>query len=754
MAFDKAKAVRAAEKHLSQGKITHAIQEYRRIVENDAKDVAALNTLGDLYSRANQKQEAIECFTRVAEHYRTQGFALKAIAMYKKVYRLMPDSLDVAVKLASLYEQQGLNVEARTEYVTIADSLTRAGRTRDALDVLTRVADLDPHNAAVRLRIAEGYDREGFREEAAPAFVEAGARFAAQGEHEKALDAYERALAIKPHDTAILTGWLDVHTRLGSPDEAAEKIESAAAARPGDADLLELLARAYIDSENAESAEHAVERLAALDSTKRFLFSDVVRLHVKAGDTNAALRLLEPRAEQMLSEGKEEELISLVNDILARDPDNIVALKTLVRAHVWQRNDASLRSVLERLAETAAEAGLANEERSALAELVRLAPDETEFRDRLNALGGAPDLEGDIQTSFVAPTTSFASDEVPTFESFMFETNEAAISSSEEVQSQTVSEFEWNTIEEPAPVAASEQTAASFADLNEFTDAVPSAGTEAPVASFQEAGFDISLEAQREERPADSSERIAALLAQELESVDFYLTQGYTDIARETLDMLEKQYGASPMIEERRARMGTAEPKTVEETQTEASPSVEMSNFAVYDVAASENLTTQADGAPRDNEIDNGLAAIFDEFRAAVEEEQAPPVADYETHYNLGLAYKEMDLYDDAIEEFQKAAAIVAPQDGTPRYLQCCNLLGHCFMRQELPQVAAMWFRKGLDAPGHTEDEYQALRYELATAYEQMGDLDRALKTYMEVYGIDVSYRGVSDKLRELKAKV
>lgn len=74
-------------------------------------------------------------------------------------------------------------------------------------------------------------------------------------------------------------------------------------------------------------------------------------------------------------------------------------------------------------------------------------------------------------------------------------------------------------------------------------------------------------------------------------------------------------------------------------------------------------------------------------------------------------------------------------------------------MSKGMGQVAAMWFRKGLDAPGHTEDEYQALRYELGTAYEQMGDTARAIETFNEVYGINVSYRGVSDKLRELRAQ-
>jgi tetratricopeptide (TPR) repeat protein len=150
--------------------------------------------------------------------------------------------------------------------------------------------------------------------------------------------------------------------------------------------------------------------------------------------------------------------------------------------------------------------------------------------------------------------------------------------------------------------------------------------------------------------------------------------------------------------------------------------------------------------------IDPGLAEVFDEFREALEDggEEAS-AADYETHYNLGLAYKDIELFDQAIEAFQTAIGACAPGDGTPRYLHCCNMLGHCFMQKGMPKAAALWFRKGLDAPGHTEDEYQALRYELGTAYELMGDTQRAIDTFTEVYGISVSYRGVADKLRELQ---
>jgi len=136
-----------------------------------------------------------------------------------------------------------------------------------------------------------------------------------------------------------------------------------------------------------------------------------------------------------------------------------------------------------------------------------------------------------------------------------------------------------------------------------------------------------------------------------------------------------------------------------------------------------------------------------------VEAEDPAPDGDYETHYNTGLAYREMGLIDQAVEELQGAIALVAPQDGTSRYLQCCNLLGHCFMQKNMPRPAAMWFKKGLETPGHTEDEYQALRYELGLAYEHMGNLERALEIFSEVYATDVNYRGVATKLRDLQAQ-
>jgi tetratricopeptide (TPR) repeat protein len=236
------------------------------------------------------------------------------------------------------------------------------------------------------------------------------------------------------------------------------------------------------------------------------------------------------------------------------------------------------------------------------------------------------------------------------------------------------------------------------------------------------------------------------------------MAQGYQDIALNTLDMLEQQFGAHAEIAGRRAKLASLPPESAVsiEFPVEA-PVFQAPNAKSAAFNSPPTLTARApqpdvQAAPARPNIDPGLAAIFDEFRTAVEEEDAPVDGDFETHYNLGLAYKEMELLDEAVEAFQVAASLVAPRDGTPRYLQCCNLLGHIFIKKQMGRLAVMWLQHGLDAPGHTEDEYQALRYEMGLAHEQMGDLDKAIDVFSEVYGVNVSYRGVADKLRELQS--
>ena len=75
-------------------------------------------------------------------------------------------------------------------------------------------------------------------------------------------------------------------------------------------------------------------------------------------------------------------------------------------------------------------------------------------------------------------------------------------------------------------------------------------------------------------------------------------------------------------------------------------------------------------------------------------------------------------------------------------------------MQTGVPELAVKWLTKGLNVPNISDEERMALTYELGAAYEQAGNLDHALESFTEVYGVNVSYRNVNDRLKMLKARL
>ncbi|HXL81384.1 MAG TPA: tetratricopeptide repeat protein [Pyrinomonadaceae bacterium] len=749
MAFEKAKVLKAAEKFLSQGKINAAIKEYRQIIKHDDDDLTAVNMLGDLLARAGQKDEAISCFLRIAEHYREQEFRLKAIAMYKKIEKLKPRDPDIANKLGELYAAQGLVVDARAQFLIVADTYTRAGQTRKSLSVLHRIADLDPQNTSIRLQLAENYFKEGMENEAAKAFGEAGQRLLENGDLEKSHSAYLRALELKPNDKTLLRGLLSVTSALGTAEDAAEVLEKAVAEMPDDTVLASMLADAYVAADDAPGAERATALLLAHDASGYRRYIEVARVYLKLGQEDEAVRVLGEIVERMLAGREESDLLELVNDVLASAPEHVGGLRLLARIHWWQRDSEKLRSVLERLAESAEAAGTVEDERYALTQLVRLAPDEARYAERLQTIGGALDEGSESQ-----PGENLAADVLPTFESFAIITEETTVADNSAAE--VASEFEWNSVAEP------NSTNISFADLNEAAaseDLVPDPSSVGAFSQNFTLGHSETTEAEGKsaDQTDDAASRKDAMIKHELESVDFYIAQGYSDIALDTLEILERQFGHDPEFDLRRAQLAAGKPAAATvELDTTPSPAETETVVVLNDArGGSEELSSQSisKAAPSNSGIDSGLAEIFEEFRVEAEGEHAAAAEDFETHYNMATAYKEMDLLDEAIREFQTAAGLTGPGDNTPRFFQCCNMLGPCFVQKGLPQAAVLWFKKALDVPGRGAEEYKALQYELGSAYEQMGDLTRAVTAFTEVYGVDVGYRDVAARLQSLQER-
>jgi len=146
------------------------------------------------------------------------------------------------------------------------------------------------------------------------------------------------------------------------------------------------------------------------------------------------------------------------------------------------------------------------------------------------------------------------------------------------------------------------------------------------------------------------------------------------------------------------------------------------------------------------------LADMFGELKHELEEGSNVTDEDPETHYNLGVAFREMGLLDEAIGELQKVCQAVERGHPFPHIMQTYTWLSQCFLDKGLPEAAIRWYEQALKLSTNDADTRTALHYELASAYEAAGDKAAALQHFMQVYGSNIDYRDVAERIKTLKS--
>ncbi|MBK7708323.1 MAG: tetratricopeptide repeat protein [Acidobacteria bacterium] len=759
MSFDKTKSMRNAERFLSQGKIRAAISEYQRIVESDPKDFSTLNILGDLYAKGNETEDAVKCFKQVAEHYNKQGFAQKAIAIYNKFLRLDPHSPEVLEKLAQLHQSRGSNAEARNHYAALADQYQKQGKKAEALEIWKQIAKLDPNNTEVYLKVAEFCLQNGQKDEAAKAYTEAGIRLAASEQMESALTAFSRALEIRQYDLAALNGYVKAQIKLGYADDAARRLEKILEQSPYNREILYLLVDCHLESGNLTLAEESVIRLVEQEPANYPKFIDLVELYIKSGDLVSGARILSMSSEHLLVGGKHEEFRRWANEIVARDPEQIDALRLLVRYHGWQRDESELRRALERLAEIARLHQQVDDEKYALSQLVLIVPHEIGYAKRLQEikieLGDFP--MSDPPEPILAPVRQPA----PQFSNFH-------IGDDFEPEGNRVPLDEFRDINDSPRFAADAEM--SFAGTNGTSNGYAAISEDAsvivPESDIVPEFGDVELDDSPSEtsevgKPVETTTELSPAaemrLSQELESVEFYIGQGYMELADRSITALEDEFGNRPEFDDLRARIAQTEPET--ETQQwpdDVSIGSEMPAVAVVDETPAIPVKPETPRIPVVEPTPvfgaNASGNFLDEFRSELGLDE-PKVAvddDFDTIFHTATAYREMGLLEDSIRGFQDAVNRVRPDDGSRRFFQCCNLLGLCFMEKQMPNLAIMWYKRSLETPGLTSQENHAMLYELGNGYAFAGDQSKAIECFEQIYAVDVDYRDVSKRLEAL----
>ncbi len=833
MAINRDKVMEVAEKLVARGKIDGAIQEYRKLLADNPKDIALLNKVGDLYVRISRNDEAVRLFLQLAQRYAEDGFFVKAIAIYKKILKFDPTRLLVYEKLADLYHKQGLANEARSQYQVLVDYHQKHGDLRAGANVLEKMAQLDPDDPTPRVRLAEAFHSLGDRERELQEYRALAELMMRHGRFDDAGQVFARAIAAAPDDLAFITDAVLGLKDAGQAGAAARLLTIAVEKNP----LAERIARLAGIGKQGGGAEIATPTRDVTGTGLRV--RDVAPAPPELEERSAAIPRPEvPEEGDFVVELPDEESaasteIRPTEEMLRRSPDSpwfdpgtdggvevepefeleIEPIDEdappVAAAEVTEEAPAAPKGPIEWQFEAEPELEL---ELPELGE-VPAAPEGTEppaevaaapadLAPALPEPPGAPaafevglDLDELERTAYeVVP------DEVPIDRRLADLLAEAEVFRKYGLREKAHDRVREILQHDPQHLEALALQIGLLLDEGKVDKILTRAehleslvrGTPAGESlwpsieqKLAKAGFTFEagrpVAAPEPKRPKKDS--VAALLE------DLVGLTGETRKpkaskrrAAEPPPVIEIPPAEAPPKPKRAAR--APEAPAPEALPPEAAPPAPDEGLAWLDEAperaaaptpasqpppsspapapsADEKLFEDEEGffdlaAELEEELSKedllvpsvltrdepSLDEIVEGFKKGVAESLSPE--DFDTHFNLGIAYREMGLIDEAIGEFQLAAK-------DSKYLiDCCSLLGGCFLEKGLPELAIKWYRKGLEVSDLPEEATLGLLYDLGNLYLSTGETERAQKTFVEIYGVNSNYRDVVAKLEEL----
>lgn len=253
--------------------------------------------------------------------------------------------------------------------------------------------------------------------------------------------------------------------------------------------------------------------------------------------------------------------------------------------------------------------------------------------------------------------------------------------------------------------------------------------------------------------PRGSSAPAAQLDEESLEEVEFFSAHGMFDEARALLDEQLARLPNHPLLLERKRELEAMASDHVEdESGTRAVPrSLTPGDDRSLDIAESLARLDEIDAVPElpaGDEIEQiSVESVFEQFKAGVAAQISE--SDAATHYDLGVAYKEMGLYSDAIAEFELAAR------DPMRECVCQSMIGTIYLQLGGMDSAIDAFIRGLHSSIKTREQELALTYEIGECYQSRNAPDQALYYFHRVARLEPNYndpRGsVMERIRRLE---
>lgn len=785
--MDKTSILKEAQKYLLKGQIDKAIAEGEKLTSS-YPDGATFNFLGDLYLKKGDKKLAVDIFHKAATVFRQEGFALKALAIYKKILNINPSDPHAVYALGELNEDKGILTDAIKYYLAAADIFSKGNQKNELLKVYDRILQLAPTNIPLRVKVSDMFSKEGFVTEAAKEYIQIGHLYAKQNEPEKAEGYYRKAAEIQPNDPEAMLALSQLFQDAGDTEKALAHLRIAADKTGESAELLlrsaQILMGAGSTGEAREHLEKAVQKEPSNLEARRLL-AEVCQ---REGDTEGAWQHYSTVTESMISSGDFDKARDILETF--KDIEPVESRKRLVSLHKQAGRPEQAFDELADLSEIYEDEGLEQEALGCLKEALEIKPDNAELKERMQAIEG-PSVSEEPAISEEVGAQAGEEDILVGEEKTVEETlNEVDVQIKYGLLPEAVRRLEALKVKEPGNIDVHLKLKSLYLESGDREQAV----TECIVLSelYGRAGDDKKKQAHLQEafviNPNDP--RLAGKMkevqevgeapalgttvevppsledySEDISEAEFYYKQGFFEEARGIYGRLLKMFPGNEDLQGkfREVEQSIAEPAQVEEPQfqeTEEEIQITQQETIETEPQPAEGMETVSQETEpalseaelgdvqeiKEPALEDDVLEIFEEFKKGLEKEIE--AEDTETIYNLGIAYKEMGLIDDAINSFQSAKK-------DPKYfVQSSSLLGSCFIQKGLYSLAINAFSSALMKTEPQEEASWGLKYELAEAYEKNKSAKEALQLYTEVYGWNAKFREVSEKISQLKKSV
>lgn len=779
---------RLAQLYLNDGFNSKAIAIYKKISKLAPSETQPLEKLANLYVQQGVLSEARPIFLQLAEAHLKANQTAKAVEVLRRLLEVEPDNPRVQRRLAELYMAMGQKKEAAQTYLHFARYLQEHGDSGEALKMIDAAISAQPGDSEALTLKAR--------------------MLGSTGNADAALDALSK-LPNADSSSETIGLQIDLCLKSGKSDRAVELVQDADLKGPEKYALVSRVVSSLMDADKQDEAirlisgirESAIssgnqEHLAKILVSATEKLNDriephewLVDLYRRTADNNLS-DAQSQLAEALINAGDAQRAEVTLNEILEREPDNELARQRLSQVQKKLGRASTAPAELDASAfeppareplagapaerqSPANEAGLDDETQQFITQaltdvdlfssyglsqkaiqlletILQRVPQHAPTLERLLDLSVGSG--NDRRTAELAAqleriyTQRGDAKNAERFTELRSRFQRASGATEEELAAPPVRS-------EPSPPAP---TAAAPPDFSTSgTQPQPPAGAvPAPEAEIDLSDEWESLSSQPEPRPQpEPPPPVQPSPEPEAEMPEFDL-----ELVAEPGQGNNEPENSESLLDRLVAEVEGLEAASPEAPIAAAVPVPQPTAHRKHPTAPTEEIpairrpSLAAEPALQAPDNLHELSEVFQEFRAELGEMEAQEQnEDLETHYNLGIAYREMGLLDEAIGEFQKVAKAV--QDGQPfRYaMQCCTFLGLTFTDKMEPKIAALWYERALALPGLEQETVIALRYDLAMAEEQAGNVDAALESFRQVYAMNIDYRDVSERISALQ---